>query len=978
MNKLRVILFSLSIFVMMNVVDAKTYTLDEIPDDSYVIGTHMFSNSLTPSDSPFYSGIFDSYSVMLGSSTIDTTEFESSTDFVIYYKITDGFWIDSLSGTDLTVPEEGFEITHVNGECVDPSCMGNSIPVKFLSNAGLEDVFETKTINVNYGEKISAAEIPLLNNRPGYKFTCWTLKDSEECFDLNTPITEELLGENEELVLETKWEQISYTITYNNNFDDSTEQRICTYGNIGNEEINCSFEKYDSLFGPRANYIFAGWSTSPDGDTIYNENTDMGVILGDNEEITLYAIWKTVSYKVTYDLDGGTFSDVVSPQTSFTTEDESITLPDVSKVGYNFVNWTYNDNPFDGTDLPDKDIVVKAVFEPITYSFVYRDEKVVCTYDQDCVIDITDDEVPEGRKFTKWYINEDSKIYLGDNVKNFTTIDEKEFTLNPEYELIKYYVTYDLDGGIVTEENFKSFTYDSLNLENNKTYTLNLPTKTGYDFAGWEVIEGTGLQVKNEKEVVVIGASDVTLKAKWKEKTYTIQYYNDDDFVDNKTCTYTNCLISDVVVNKEGYVFDGWKSEKTGLVYSKDSLIANSDLTEDTVKLVAKWTNEYRYTIAYDLDGGKFDGEAPVSYVALESVLLPTPVKEGYKFDGWLIDGEPLIGNNLTGYQKDIKLTAKWVANTYTIHFDMNDISIPDVTCTYDQDCDFGSHSSYVPLNTKLVGWSNSEDGPIYYGDDLVVKNLTSTDKEVINLFAVLEDTTVYRHVSYYLDGGTLDSGTIDNKYVDGTNIELPTPTKEGYQFIGWYDVNSSSMIESGTAVKADMLLIARWEILTYEISYVNEDGGTLTIDDEAYPTSYAYGVKEIIIPGGEALPEGIIGWKVNDIELNKYVLNGEETSSYVIEISNYDNIKIVGIKEDVVEPEPVEKTYEVSFYNNDGLMGVLIVYENDTIISERTVVKEGYDFTGYEELEWVDGEGLSFDITTTEIVSNIELHLAE
>lgn len=959
------------IFTAFINVNAKQYSLEEIPDGAYIIGTHMFSSSLSPETSPFYSGLIDSSTVMLGSSTIDTSGFESSKDFVIYYKIIEDIWLDSITGSDITPPEDGFEITHVNGECVDPSCMGNAISVKFLANAGLEDVFETKTINVEYGEKISAAEIPTLNNRPGYKFTCWTMKDSDECFDLDTPITNELLGEEEELVLETKWEQINYKITYNNNFDETTEIRECTYGNVGNEEINCSFAEYDSLFGARENYIFAGWSTTPDGDTLYNESTDMGVILGDSENITLYAIWKTVSYKVTYDLNGGTFSEVVSPQTTFTTEDESITLPNVNKVGYNFVNWTYDGEEFDGNDLPNKDITIKANWKPITYSFVYESDRVECTYDVDCTIDITPENVPEGREFNKWYINDTSKIYIGNKVKNFTTTDKKEFTLVPEYELIKYYITYDLDGGILEEENVNSYTYDSIELSNNKNITLNVPNKVGYDFAGWEVIKGTGLSVRSNTEVVIVGASDVTLKAKWNEKTYTIQYYNDDAMVENKNCTYTNCIVNAHDVTKEDYVFIGWKSESTGLVYSKDSLISSTDLVDEVVKLDAKWTNEYRYTIAYDLDGGKFAGEAPVSYMANEEVLLPTPTKEGYKFAGWLVDDEELDGNRLIGYSKDVKLKAQWVANTYTIKFNMTGKSIPEVVCTYDKDCSFGDHSSYVAENMKLLGWAKISQGSIYYGDNLVVKNLTNNDKDVINLYAVLEDITVRHNVSYYLDGGELTSGIINNTYVDGEKVTLPEPTKEGYKFAGWYDVNSSSIIESGTAIKKDWLLVAKWEILTYKITYVDSLGEDLLVDG-SYPTSYAYGVKEIIIP---KLPDGVISWKVLGTELNKYFLNGDETSSYVINVSNYGDIEVVG--ELAPKPEPVIKKYEVSLYDEDTLLGVLLVEENDTIISDKTVFKD-IEYEGYKEMSWNDSEGEPFDIESTTITENINLYLVK
>lgn len=977
MKKMKILLFGLISFLLfglVNVVNAKVYTESEIPDDSYVIGTHLFSSSMTPSSTSFYSGIVDSSVVMLGSTTIDASQFQSSEDFVIYYKITDDFWIDSITGNDLVIPESGFDITHVNGECVDSSCMGNAIPVKFLSTAGLEDVFETKTVNVGYGEKIAAADIPFLNNRPGYQFECWTVKGSDDCFDLNTPITDDMIPEGEStFTLETKWNQIEYTITYTN-FDGTVQEKTCRYGSIGAEANDCHFEEYLDLFAARPSYTFAGWSTSPDGGTVYNVSSSMASILGNEDNITLYAIWDTMKYTISYQLDGGTFTDTISPQTSFNVEDTSITLPSVSKVGYVFKNWSYNNVVFDGNTLPKNDITLTAVWEPITYSFVYQTQNVTCTYDQECVISITDGAVPEGRKFAQWYILDGSnKIYLGNTVKNFTTTNET-FTLHPEYEMLSYHVSYDYDGGVVTDANFTSFQYDALNLANNQTYTLHVPTKVGYDFVGWEV-QGSGLVINNNTSVTVVGAGDVLLKALWDEKTYSIEYYNGTSLVSSDTCSYTTCLVTTTTVTKDAYVFDGWKSETSGLVYSANQAISNTDLVAgSTIRLVAKWTNDYRYVVSYDLNGGSFEGDAPTSYLDGEAVSLPTPLREGYTFGGWTVNGTSLTGNTVIGYKEDLKLEAKWIAHTYTIQFAMDGVTIPDLSCTYDIDCTFGTHTDVVPANKKLLGWSMVEGGPIYYGDNLTVKNLTKDANAVITLYAVLEDTTVYQNVSYYLDGGQLENGTIANRVVHGTTISLPTPTKIGYTFVGWRDVNSDTIIEDGDAVTTDLLLVAQWEIQTYSIQYVDENGDSISVDAQ-YPTSYSYGTEKIVLPGNTYFPEGVNRWKVNGVDLTSYVVYGEETSSFVIQVSNYEDITVVGYKVEETE-DPIDSTRKVNLYNGNELIGVLLVQPDGNIVAEGPIADETMPYYDYSSHKWKDADGNPFEITKENITSDISLYL--
>lgn len=970
----------------MDVVNAKNYTLSEIPDDSYVIGTHLFSSSLTPSTSSFYSGIVDSSVVMLGSTTIDASAFSSSDDFIIYYKIVDDIWIDSISGNDIDVPEEGFAITHVNGVCVDSSCMGNAIPITFLSTAGLEDVFETKTVNVGYGEKIAAADIPMLNNRPGYQFTCWTLKGEDECFDLNTAITDEMIPEGESAItLETKWNQIEYTIAYTN-FDGTVQEKTCSYGNIGAEATDCHFEEYLDLFTARPNYTFIGWSTSKEGGTVYSVSSDMSSILGNEETITLYAVWDTMKYTISYALDGGTFTDTISPQTSFNVEDTTITLPTVSKVGYTFKNWTYNGTVFDGNTLPKSDITLTAVWEPITYSFVYDTQSVTCTYDQDCTVSITDDAIPEGRKFVHWYILDNSnKIYIGDSIKNFTT-EEKTFTLKPEYEMIDYHVTYDYDGGVAGGVDFTSFQYDSLDSSNNRTYTLHVPTKDGYTFAGWDVQSGN-LAIR-DTDVTISGSGDVFLKALWNENSYTMQYYNGADLVNEEECTYTECSVISDQPTKEAYVFDGWVSETSGLVYQAGQRIANSDFTNNfTIKLVAKWTNDYRYTISYQLNGGSFEGDAPSSYLAGETLTLPVPIRNGYTFTGWTVNGVTLSEDangvyTLSGYKEDLKIEAQWNANQYSLQFMMNGVTLPLVECSYDTACSFGSHLDQVPQNYKLLGWSLVDGGALYYGDDLTVKNLTEENNAVITLYSVLEDTTVRHTISYYLDGGQLENASIPDTLVDGDTISLPVPTKEGYVFKGWLDIHSNTIILDGEVISTDLLLVAQWEIQTYTISYVDEDGNAISVAS-SYPTSYTYGTKKVVLPGNAYLPDGVNRWKVNGTDLAYYSVYDEETSNFVIEVTQYENITVVGYKttEEPIEPDPVEPEvvyYEVSFYDNDSLLGVLLVEENDVIVSEKSVLGENSTYTEYADHKWMNEIGEPFAIQTESITSDIRLYLAD
>lgn len=88
----------------------------------------------------------------------------------------------------------------------------------------------------------------------------------------------------------------------------------------------------------------------------------------------------------------------------------------------------------------------------------------------------------------------------------------------------------------------------------------------------------------------------------------------------------------------EGFVFGGWFTDKEG----KTAFDFSTAITADTT-LYAKWTEAEKpvpakYTITYDLNGGKLDDKTGTVTVEVEdgtSIKLPKPSRSGYLFDYW-------------------------------------------------------------------------------------------------------------------------------------------------------------------------------------------------------------------------------------------------------------------------------------------------------------------------------------------------------
>ena len=98
-------------------VNASPYTSEDVPTNSYVIGTHLFNTEhvLTMQD------------IMIAAKTIDG---ESLEDMIIYYKDIYGNWIDATTGNPIEFPET-VDIQFVNLVELNPNLI-----IKFNSNGG--------------------------------------------------------------------------------------------------------------------------------------------------------------------------------------------------------------------------------------------------------------------------------------------------------------------------------------------------------------------------------------------------------------------------------------------------------------------------------------------------------------------------------------------------------------------------------------------------------------------------------------------------------------------------------------------------------------------------------------------------------------------------------------------------------------------------------------------------------------------------
>ena len=170
-----------------------------------------------------------------------------------------------------------------------------------------------------------------------------------------------------------------------------------------------------------------------------------------------------------------------------------------------------------------------------------------------------------------------SKDYeITKDVKTFTvTVNAYgvDATYSKDY---KYSISYNLDGGTVTNENPTTYTEDT------EDFTLNNPTKEGYIFTGW-----TGSNGEKTQENVTISKGTVgnkTYKANW-VKAYKVTFNGNGGSSTTKVYKENESLGTLPSTSKSGYTFNGWYTELSG----GSKITSDTKVTGDTT-YYAQWT----------------------------------------------------------------------------------------------------------------------------------------------------------------------------------------------------------------------------------------------------------------------------------------------------------------------------------------------------------------------------------------------------
>ena len=174
----------------------------------------------------------------------------------------------------------------------------------------------------------------------------------------------------------------------------------------------------------RTGYTQVGWATVDGGEKVY----DLKDIYTKNEALTLYPVWNTNKYTITFDTNGG--SEIAPITQDYGTE---ITVPDnPTRKGYTFKGW---DKEIPET-MPAENITVKAQWEINQYTIAFDtnggSEIAPITQDYGTEITAPDNPTRKGYTFKGW----DKEIPETMPAENITITARWKDTEKPTGEII--------------------------------------------------------------------------------------------------------------------------------------------------------------------------------------------------------------------------------------------------------------------------------------------------------------------------------------------------------------------------------------------------------------------------------------------------------------------------------------------------------------------------------------------------------------
>ncbi|MBO4508622.1 MAG: InlB B-repeat-containing protein [Spirochaetaceae bacterium] len=605
----------------------------------------------------------------------------------------------------------------------------------------------------------------------GYTFTGWnTAADGSgtgyaDCASL------QLTGN---LTLYAQWEQIIYyTVTFIANHSSAT-------GNTTSitEQENSTITLTQNGFSLEG-FTFTGWNTEADGSgTGYADCASLQL----TGNLTLYAQWSETLYYVNLiGIEGAVLTEGYSPLTSFSTHDETVTIPLYRKDYYTFTGW-YLDSSYTGTPITEITLESAEFGEtlhlyakwtaniyPVNYDLMFPNQvtnpnTITTISASDSSQTLSDATYYDSNyTFAGWYTNYENGVYSNRVTAisvNDVTAENISVTLHAKWT---HSTPVSPNGATVQISSMQTIATDIASLTTDEEFYI--------------IVTDTSIAGTQFRSVNAALKANTTTRFYFDFSAATTSFDlenargpSPNSFNGCQTLTgITLPLCSSFTVIRDA-AFENCSALKTIIIPSSITTI-NAYAFKNCSNLEIMNLPENLVKIEY----GLFNGCS-----SLTKINIPDSVTSigGYAFSGCTNLETVYLPENLVKIENSVFYNCSKLTNTYY-------------------------NSTYSDF--KRITFGNPESNPTRYGGALYVLNDSMTDWE--RVYGITYNwsftwTNGYTPVDFFTTSETVKLPTVENL------------TREGYYFDGWYESsnlqgNPIASIPVGT--NKNITLYAKW-----------------------------------------------------------------------------------------------------------------------------------------------------------------------
>lgn len=387
---------------------------------------------------------------------------------------------------------------------------------------------------------------------------------------------------------------------------------------------------------------------------------------------------------------------------------------------------------------------------------------------------------------------------------------------------------------------------------------------------------------------------------------YNIQVVNKNSFVSVVEPTSTDYVI-----------FNGWTVNGLMVDVSTYAITENITFEADVT---------HKYDVKFVVDNNT------ISSQIITENEYPTPItnpsKEGYEFDGWLLN------NTITDVMNTpITATTNYVAKFTKLH---------TVTFTYEGQT----------LSTDIVRNGSYVNAPSVSNTDYKIFNGWKYNNSLVDLstYAITGNINFVADITYRYDVNfVVDNATINTQII--TSGQYPTlpdnPSKAGYEFDGWTTDGTNIVNPLAISVNANKTYIAKFTKL-YTATFVCQDEvvSTQTVRENAVASNVSVNNSTYLV-------------------FNGWTINGE-----IVNVLTYP------ITKDTTFVASVTHKYNVNFIVDGVVHDSQIIANGSYATIPTTPMKQGYEFDGWAIDNTIqDVQYYQITNTTTFIAQFTKLH---